>query len=81
MVRTPGEFLVYEIVGLEVVVNDGRSLGHVSEVLSTGANDVYVVIGPKGEILVPAITSVVQTIDIANGVMHITNALSLGDES
>ncbi len=81
LVREPDAHLVYEIVGLEVVTEDGKSLGRVSEVLSTGANDVYVVDGPSGETLIPAIASVVEEIDVAGGVLHITDALSLRDES
>ena len=74
-------YLVSDIVGLEVVREDGYSLGEISEVLNTGANDVYVVQGPSGETLVPAIESVVQAVDVAKGVLFITNELSLGDES
>ncbi len=74
-------YLVSDIVGLEVVREDGKRLGEVSEVLSTGANDVYVVQGPSGETLVPAIASVVEAVDVANGVLRITNELALGDES
>lgn len=74
-------YLVSDIVGLEVVREDGKRLGHVSEVLSTGANDVYVVQGPSGETLIPAIASVVEAVDVAEGVLRITNELSLGDES
>ena len=81
LVREPDAHLVYEIVGLEVVTEDGKSLGRVSEVLSTGANDVYVVDGPSGETLLPAIASVVEEIDVAGGVLRITDALSLSDES
>ncbi|MXZ89406.1 MAG: 16S rRNA processing protein RimM [Dehalococcoidia bacterium] len=74
-------YLVSDIVGLEVVREDGRSLGRVSEVLHTGANDVYVVQGPSGETLIPAIAPVVEAVDVANGVLRITNELGLGDES
>ncbi len=81
LVREPDAHLVYEIVGLEVVTEDGKSLGRVSEVLSTGANDVYVVDGPSGETLIPAIASVVEEIDVAGGVLRITDTLSLRDES
>lgn len=77
----PDAHLVYEIVGLEVVTEDGRSLGRVSEVLSTGANDVYVVDGPSGETLVPAIASVVQAIDVAGGTLRITDSGENGDET
>lgn len=74
-------YLVSDIVGLEVMTAEGRSLGRVSEVLSTGANDVYVVQGPSGETLLPAITSVVEAVDVAAGVLFITNELAFGDES
>ena len=81
LVRDPDAHLVYEIIGLEVVTEEGRSLGKVSEVLSTGANDVYVVKGPAGETLIPAIASVVQAIDVAGGMLHITNQPGLVDET
>lgn len=74
-------YLVSDIVGLEVMTAEGRSLGQVSEVLSTGANDVYVVQGPSGETLIPAIASVVEAVDVAAGVLFITNELAFGDES
>ena len=81
VLRDADEHFVYELVGLEVVTDEGRSLGHVSEVLSTGANDVYVVQGPSGEVLVPAISSVVQAIDVAEGRLFITNSALRVDET
>lgn len=60
------EYYVAEIVGLEVVTESGESLGTVAEVLFTGANEVYIIRGgPRGEILLPAIASVVQQVDLA----------------
>jgi 16S rRNA processing protein RimM len=61
------EYYVYQIVGLDVWTTEGEHLGRVSEVLFTGANDVYVVQGEKGEILIPAIEDVVLEVDIAGG--------------
>ncbi len=81
LLRDADEHFVYELVGLEVVTDGGRTLGRVSEVLSTGANDVYVVKGPSGEVLVPAIASVVQAIDVAGGRLFITNAAVQVDET
>lgn len=81
LLRNADEHFVYELVGLEVVTDGGRTLGRVSEVLSTGANDVYVVKGPSGEVLVPAIASVVQAIDVAGGRLFITNAAVQVDET
>jgi 16S rRNA processing protein RimM len=60
----PGEFYYYQAVGCEVVLTDGRRLGLVEEVLSTGANDVLVVRDGKKEILIPVIADVVKTMDL-----------------
>ncbi len=65
----PGEYFVHQIVGLQVLTTAGETLGTVEEVLSTGANDVYVVPGPRGEVLIPALKTVIRTIDLASGQM------------
>jgi 16S rRNA processing protein RimM len=62
-----GSYFWHEIVGLSVLTEAGRPLGTVTEILRTGSNDVYVVKGDLGEILVPAIADVVQEIDVENG--------------
>ena len=62
-----GEYFVHQIVGLQVHTTAGEHLGSVEEVLSTGANDVYVVPGPRGEVLIPALKTVIRTIDLAAG--------------
>jgi 16S rRNA processing protein RimM len=60
-----GEFYLFQLVGLEVVTDDGETLGLLQDVIETGANDVYVVSGgERGEVLIPAIPSVVQTVDL-----------------
>lgn len=64
-----GEFYHYELLGLDVVDLAGRLLGRVAQIIETGANDVYAVRGPEGEILLPAIESVIREIDPANGWM------------
>lgn len=67
----PGRHYVFEVVGLRVETEDGQTLGTVAEVLRTGSNDVYVVSGAGRDILVPAISTVVLTIDVAGGRMVI----------
>ncbi|MHB1416788.1 MAG: ribosome maturation factor RimM [Chloroflexota bacterium] len=57
----------YQIVGLEVWTTDGRLLGTVDDIIPTGSNDVYVVRGPQGEVLVPAIEDVVVAVDLEHG--------------
>ena len=61
------EYYVYQIVGLDVWTTKGEPLGRVSEVLFTAANDVYIVHGERGEILIPAIEDVVLEVDLAGG--------------
>lgn len=60
------EFYHFQLIGLQMMTAQEQLVGTVREILETGANDVYVVEHPKwGEILVPAIPSVVQTIDLS----------------
>lgn len=61
------EYYIYQIVGLEVWTSEGGYLGRVLKVLFTGANEVYVVEGERGEILVPAIEDVVKEVDLGGG--------------
>ena len=72
-----GEFFVADVVGLRAVTTTGRALGTVVEVLSTGANDVYVVRGDAGEVLIPAIRDVVTSIDPAAGLLQVEPMLGL----
>lgn len=72
-----GQYYHRQIVGLTAVTEAGEILGQVSAILETGANDVYVVSGPEGEILLPAIDSVVKAVDLAAGrmVVHLLDGL------
>jgi len=64
----PGEFYVFQIVGLRVRTPDGAALGEIADVLRTGSNDVYVVRSPEGrETLLPAVEGVIESIDLAAG--------------
>jgi 16S rRNA processing protein RimM len=69
-VRLPkGQFYWHQVIGLDVIdATTETSLGRVSDILETGANDVYVVRTTSGrEILIPAIKDVVKDIDPALG--------------
>jgi 16S rRNA processing protein RimM len=46
-------------------------LGILSDILATGAHDVYVVKGDRGEILVPAVEQMVKEIDLEKGVIKV----------
>ena len=64
-----GEYYWRDIIGLEVITEDGEILGRIENVFSTGSNDVYVCTGGEREILLPAIADVIRKIDIKNGRM------------
>lgn len=67
-----GEFYLYELIGLDVKLENGESLGKISEVLETGANDVYIVQSPQyGEVLIPATEQTVLQIDRESGSMTV----------
>ncbi len=68
----PGEYYEHQLIGLNVVTTDGEPLGQVVEVMATGANDVYVVKGPRGEVLLPARAQVVRQIDLGAGEMKVS---------
>jgi 16S rRNA processing protein RimM len=58
-----------DLVGLRIELADGTVIGELVEVFRTGGNEVYRIVGPGGERLVPALRSVVHRIDLEEGVM------------
>jgi 16S rRNA processing protein RimM len=64
-----GQFYHYQIIGLDVIDEDGKSLGRIEEVMETGGNDVYVVRSGRGEVLIPAVDNVVLKVDLDAGCM------------
>ena len=57
----------YQIFDLEVWTVGGEYLGKVVDILDRPANDVYVVQGDRGEVLIPAIEDVIKEIDLERG--------------
>jgi 16S rRNA processing protein RimM len=77
-----GEYYHFQLVGVRVETESGEWLGQVVEVLATGANDVYVVRGPWGEVLLPAVDDVVCELDLElrRMVVHLLPGMLAGDE-
>lgn len=53
-----------DLVGLDVVEDGGREVGELVEVFRAGGGEVYRVVGPDGERLVPALRAVVLEVDL-----------------
>jgi 16S rRNA processing protein RimM len=66
-----GEYFLYQLVGLAVYSDEGEHLGELVDLLETRANTVFVVKGPRGEILLPDTAEVVQEIDFESGRMTV----------
>ncbi len=67
-----GEYYIADIFGMKVFDEDGNELGEITDVLQTGANDVFVVHQDgRKDMLVPQIPPVVLDMNIEEGVMRI----------
>jgi len=61
-----GEYYWSDLIGLAVVNEAGERLGTVANLLETGANDVLVVQGDGGEILIPFVAPTIRQVDLKN---------------
>lgn len=71
-------YYIVDIEGCSVYTEKNEFLGKITEVFSTGSNDVYVVKAEDGrEILLPAIKDVIKDVDIKNKkiIVHLLEGL------
>lgn len=67
-----GRYFICDLIGLRVVDADSdEEYGELTDVSSTGANDVYHLSMDGREILIPVIPSVVIAVDVDGGVVRI----------
>ncbi len=67
-----GEAFVADLIGCSVIEDNGNRLGVLSDVMKTGANDVYVVRTDDGrEVLLPAIDECILDKDVGNGIVRV----------
>ena len=67
-----GEHYIVDMIGCRIITDDGNTLGELTDVMQTGANDVYVVKTTDGkEVLLPAIKECVLEKDIENKVIKV----------
>lgn len=67
-----GEFFVVDLIGINVITDEGVELGTLTDVLQTGANDVYVVKGNDGkEILIPVIKECILDTSLEDNIMKV----------
>lgn len=77
-----GELYDFDLIGASVVSEQGEELGRIVEILVTGANDVYLARGPRGEIMIPATRRAVVELDVDRRTLVVdARALEYCDES
>lgn len=73
------EYFIADLIGLKVITDKGEEFGELTDVMQTGANDVYVVetYEDKKEVLLPVIDECVLDVDLEKGIVtvHIMEGL------
>ena len=70
--RGTDAYFIADMIGLAVDEEDGTPFGRLTDVITTGANDVYVVESPEhGEVLIPAIKECIREVSVPEGRMKI----------
>jgi 16S rRNA processing protein RimM len=80
-VLPPGSYYQDELLGMQVVAEDGCPLGEIAEIMQTRANDVFVVKAASGdELLLPATAEVILKVDLSKRVIRVHLLPGLMDE-
>ena len=74
----PGEYFICDLIGLKVIDEFGKTIGELTDVIQTGANDVYEVTTPeRKKYLFPVIKECILNVDLDEGIVtvHIMKGL------
>jgi len=67
-----GKYFIADIIGSEVITDDGQKLGKVDDIYNTGSNDIYVIKDELGkQILLPGIKEVILNVDIEKQIVTV----------
>ena len=76
-----GTYYIADLLGLEVKTDEGKFLGKIFDVISTGSNDVYhLKADGKKDVLIPVIDEVVKEVNIEDGYVIVTLMKGLVDD-
>ena len=65
------EYFIADMIGIQVVSDEGEDLGILQDVMQTGANDVYVLEKDGEELLIPAIKDCILSVNVEEGKMEV----------
>lgn len=75
------EYFIADLIGIRVLSEDGQEIGELTDVIQTGANDVYVVKrSGKKDLLLPAIRDCIRKVDMTERVMQVVVLPGLDEE-
>jgi len=66
-----GSFYHFDLLGMQVFTEEGKWIGELKDIFSTGSNDVYVVKQGSREYMIPAIREVIREVDVHQKKMKI----------
>jgi 16S rRNA processing protein RimM len=69
--QADGEYYWSDLIGLTVVTEAGATLGLVTQLIETGANQVLMVQGEVENILIPFVATAIKQVDIKNKVIRV----------
>ena len=70
--QNKGDERTADLLGMNVVLEDGTEFGTLKDVMETGANDVYIINSKEhGEVLLPAIKECILNVDLESNTMTI----------
>jgi 16S rRNA processing protein RimM len=67
-----GTYYWIELIGMAVETEEGKTIGRVKKIFPTGANDVLIVEGRRGEIFLPATEEVIRSVDRTKGIVKVS---------
>ena len=63
-----GRYYIVDLLGLDVITDEGQNLGKVDDIYNTGSNDIYVIKDELGkQILLPGIKDVIKDVNLEEG--------------
>ena len=66
-----GTYYWIDLIGLSVYTTDDVCIGRIESILQTGSNDVYVVKDKNKETLIPALASVILSVNLEEKIMRV----------
>lgn len=59
-----GEYYVEDLIGMDVIDESGRLIGRLTSVMDTPANEIYLIEGPFGQVMIPAVAEFILEISL-----------------